>query len=140
MRIVGTVVVCLGILFGAYWSMTPHPPEASVAAAAKPAPPQPDDARAAKCSKALQQLSRTTGAWRSYQMDQNGIGVVEVGDAYYASSFDDKALLNQGMLCIFTRGRETAAADVGVAGVQYEDYRSHKLVATWSPFSGLDVK
>lgn len=111
----------------------------SVAAKSDAAAPAADTAKAAKCAQGLQSLGKKTGLWRHYEM-RDGIGTVEIGDIYYAITFDEKAELNAMMLCVFTEGRENAAVDVGVTAVEYLDSHTHKTVATWTPMSGLTVE
>jgi len=72
---------------------------------------------------------------RSYDADQN-FGTVVVDETYLSSSQQDKEELNRLIRCVLTHG----TGDDSVNLIEYVDSSTHKAVAYWSPYYGLEVK
>lgn len=93
------------------------------------------DSRAEVCRLTLQTIQQKRGLLRSYDADQN-FGTVMVDSGYRTSSPQDKDQINGLIRCVLTHG----TGDDSVNLIEYVDYSSHKAVAYWSPYEGLEVK
>jgi hypothetical protein len=108
---------------------------ASAAPRQKVVPASLVDTRADKCRNALEGIQRKSGMWRSYQLDQN-FGTVMVDSVFGKSSPKDKEVVNGLMRCVLTNG----TGDESVNSIEYIDSTTHKPVALWSPYSGLELE
>jgi hypothetical protein len=93
------------------------------------------DSRADLCRTTLKRIQQNQGLWRSYDEDQN-FGTVVVDPAYRTSSQREKEEINRLIRCVLTHGR----GDESVNLIEYVDSASHKAVAYWSPYEGLETK
>lgn len=93
------------------------------------------DSRANLCRNALERIQKDQGLWRSYDEDQN-FGTVIVDSAYRTSSQQQKEEINRLIRCVLTHGR----GDESVNLIEYVDFASHKAVAYWSPYEGLEIR
>ena len=93
------------------------------------------DSRADMCRTTLNALQQKRGLVRSYDADQN-FGTVIVNAGFRASSQQEKEEINRLVRCVLTRG----TGDDSVNLIEYVDSSSHKAVAYWSPYEGLELK
>lgn len=93
------------------------------------------DSRANVCRTTLESIQQKRGLLRSYNADQN-FGTVVVDSAYRDSSRQDKEEINRLVRCVLTQG----TGDDSVNLIEYVDSSSHKAVAYWSPYEGLELK
>jgi len=87
------------------------------------------------CRTTLNALQQKRGLVRSYDADQN-FGTVIVNAGFRASSQQEKEEINRLVRCVLTRG----TGDDSVNLIEYVDSSSHKAVAYWSPYEGLELK
>lgn len=93
------------------------------------------DLRADLCRTDLKRLQQKQGLWLSYDEDQN-FGTVVVDSAYRTSSRMEKEEINRLIRCVLTHGK----GDESVNLIEYVDSSSHKAVAYWSPYEGLEIR
>ncbi|QHS51615.1 hypothetical protein [Edaphobacter sp. 12200R-103] len=93
------------------------------------------DSRAALCRTALERIQQNQGLWRSYDEDQN-FGTVVVDSTYRTASQHQKDEINRLIRCVLTQGK----GDESVNLIEYVDSASHKAVAYWSPYDGLQTR
>ena len=93
------------------------------------------DSRADLCRTALDRIQQNQGLWRSYDEDQN-FGTVVVDTAYRTASQHQKDEINRLVRCVLTHGK----GDESVNLIEYVDSASHKAVAYWSPYEGLQAR
>lgn len=93
------------------------------------------DARADECRAGLMKIQQKSGMWQSYKRDEN-FGTVVVDSSYMGSSEKDKETVNGLMRCVLTNGK----GDESVNSIEYVDSTTHRPVALWSPYAGLELE
>jgi hypothetical protein len=88
--------------------------------------------RAEGCKKLLYSKSGEP-FWSKYGNYSSSGAYVVVKPAFYALSFDDRAVIHGVMRCVLTDGRMDNSVDV----IQYEDPRTNQQIGSWSPALGL---
>ncbi len=105
-----------------------HPIDGKIAST----PEQP--AKAAKCAKVLR--NDRSGIWKQYERHGKYV-TAEVNPIFYQADFETKEALAGLIVCVETQGRLDSST---IEFIDFLDSRNHKVVATWSNVSGLDVK
>lgn len=80
-------------------------------------------------------IQQKSGMWQSYKRDEN-FGTVVVDSSYMGSSEKDKETVNGLMRCVLTNGK----GDESVNSIEYVDSTTHRPVALWSPYAGLELE
>jgi hypothetical protein len=109
-------------------------PASAVSQQSRPAP-SPIDSREDTCHNALLEIRQKDGIWETYSVDEN-FGTVIVGGSFRKSALKEKETVNRLMRCVLTNGK----GDESVSSIEYVDSTTHKPVALWSPYAGLELE